>query len=104
MCSETDQVFIDGAQGGGLVDRGCGRLMPWEFILEYFDMGGVDLSTTEVRERHDRAMQPAKPNKGRSFKYAVPNTKRYLKLHNGDIYDVDSNTVLNRLELLTMLT
>ncbi len=49
-------------------------------------------------------LEPAKPNKGGSFKYAVPNTKRYLKLHNGDIYDVDSNTVLNRLVLLTMLT
>ena len=47
--------------------------------------------------------EPAKPNKGRSFKYAVPNTKRYLKLHNGDIYDVDSNTILNRKELLKML-
>ena len=44
-----------------------------------------------------------RPVKSRGFKYAEPNTKRYLELHNGNIYDVDSNTILNRKELLKML-
>ena len=43
--------------------------------------------------------QPAKIQyKPKGIK-ATLNTERYLKLHNGDIYDCDTNSILNRLSL-----
>ena len=34
---------------------------------------------------------------------ATLNTERYLKLHNGDIYDCDTNSILNRLSLIDFM-
>ena len=44
--------------------------------------------------------EPVKKKPGR---LATPNTERYLKLHNGNVYDVDSNTVLWRQALKALL-
>ena len=37
-------------------------------------------------------------------KLSSTNTKRYLKLYNGDVYDVDSNTILSREVLHQLLS
>ena len=112
MCSEKDQVFIDETQGGGLVDRSCSRLMPWDYIGDYFSMGGIDLSKTEVKERLDRAMKTAKTTRpfnpitfknNHKEKLSRPNKSRYLELSNRDIYDVDSNTIISRKALQALL-
>ncbi|KKM03855.1 hypothetical protein LCGC14_1770180 [marine sediment metagenome] len=70
-------------------------------LLENKDKFCLDICKHyEVKSRWRRVERRVK---SKGFKYAEPNTKRYLELHNGDIYDVDSNTILNRKELLKML-
>ncbi len=126
MCSRTDQYFVDGAQFGGLVDQQSCQLMPWEFIQKYFSLicNNDKLSVDDIKERIDRTFSlPSqdrkdcpicRPIRGRPqsryqpaqikpFKVATPNMERYLKLHNGDIYDVDSNSILNRKALYDIL-
>ena len=52
----------------------------------------------------DDSQSRYQPAQSKPFKHATPNTERYLKLHNGDIYDVDSNTILSRKALYDILS
>ena len=112
MCCKTDSCFIDGAQFGGLVDRPSGRLMPWEFIMGYFSRGAGDkLTPGGLQERIDRTFANYKrgtmnpESRYRQVKCTVSsaNNRKYLKLYNGDIYCVETNTILNRHTLLELM-
>ena len=63
--------------------------------------------STTVRVKADCSIYPDSQCRYRPAKIqykpkgikATLNTERYLKLHNGDIYDCDTNSILNRLSL-----
>ena len=67
------------------MDFGCNQLGPCRFKC---------LVGSQCRHR------PAKSKLG---KLATPNTERYLKLHNGDVYDSETNSLLKRLTLQDIL-
>ena len=106
MCCKTDSCFIDGAQFGGLVDRPSGRLMPWSFITTYFQKKeGVSLSPGDLHERIGRTFNVPSLGRYQPVESTVSsvNKRKYLKLYNGDIYCVETNTVLNRHTLLELM-
>ena len=107
MCCKTDSCFIDGAQFGGLVDRPLGRLMPWDFIMGYFSRAaGTKLTPGDLQERIDRTFNVPSSGQYQPVKITVLSReaeKRYYKLHNGDILDLDTKTILDRQLLRTLL-
>ncbi len=107
MCSEKDQVFVDGTQQGGLIDRQCNRLMPWDFITDYFNRKkGALLSPMQVRERLDQELKVQSPGRYQPAKTVVKTIaadRRYYKLASGDILDMESKTIINRESLQALL-
>ena len=107
MCCKTDSCFIDGAQFGGLVDRPSGRLMPWSFIVKYFSrISGMKLTPEDLQERIDRTFNV--PSQGRYQPVIIKvltskADKRYYKLRNGNILDLDTKTILDRTGLTALL-
>jgi len=107
MCCKTDSCFIDGAQFGGLVDRPLGRLMPWSFIEIYFRLlRGKKLTPEDLQERIDRTFDVSSQGRYQPVEIKVLTSKadkRYYKLHNGNILDLDTKTILDRTGLTALL-
>ncbi|KKL26838.1 hypothetical protein LCGC14_2391270, partial [marine sediment metagenome] len=103
----TDSCFIDGAQFGGLVDRPSSRLMSWSFIESFFNRkAGSHIFPHEMKERIDRTFNVPSSGQYQPVKITVLSReaeKRYYKLHNGDILDLDTKTILDRQLLRTLL-
>ncbi len=101
MCAPTDVVFIDGCQLGGVIDRSTGLFLPWDDLDLAFRIGGTKIGPEDLKERHDRTFKRPEPVKST---VSNVNKRKYLKLYNGDIYCVESNTILDRHSLEELLT
>ena len=100
MIAPTDVVFIDGCQSGGIIDRSRKLLLSWDDLDLAFDFYGNDVPPANIKERHDRTFNQPEPVKST---VSNVNKRKYLKLYNGDVYCVESNTILDRHSLEELL-
>ncbi len=101
MSAPTDVVFIDGCQFGGVINLNTRMFLSWDDLDLAFTYHGIKIGPEDLKERHDRTFNRPEPVK--SVLCGI-NKRKYLKLYNGDIYCVESNTILNRHSLEELLT
>ena len=101
MCAPTDVVFIDGCQFGGVIDRSRKLFLPWNALDLAFTYDGIYIKPDDMKERHDRIFNLPEPAQRKSLSRMAD--LRYYKLHNGNILDTKTMTVLNREVLLHLL-
>ena len=110
MCVSTDNVFIDGCQFGGVIDRSTRLFLSWDDLDLAFRCSGVSVSPEDIKERHDRTFNLPEPVKEQFEPASSTNnpvttkaTQRYYKLHCGNVIDIETKTILNRDTLLKIL-
>ncbi len=101
MNKENGQYFIDVTQDGGLIDRQSGLLMRWSWIEWFFKVEkGQWLKPYDIGRRLYREVKRSEPADEIG---STINKRKYLKLCNGDIYDVETNSILKWHNLRVLL-
>ena len=83
---KQDRFYLDGSQSGGLIDQDTGKIVLWPVLLKLLDT---------VKSRYRPVESTVLTKKA---------DKKYYKLYNGDILDLDTKTILDQDSLKAMIT